>query len=352
MDKVRLGKSGLMVTRVGLGGIALARLSEENAVSVVRKALDLGINFIDTGNDYGDSENKIGKAIHGRRDGLILATKSKALTADEIREHLELSLQRLGVSSIDLYQFHNVRDFESYEKAMGLLSVLEEAKGAGKIKHIGISSHSPDVAKEAARSGRFETLMFHFNFMTREPADQLLPLCRENDIGFIAMKPMAGGMLQNANLAFKYLMQFPDAVPVVGIEKPHEIEEIVRVVNGTWELTEAEKNEMERITKEIGTKFCRRCGYCQPCTQEIPIYVVMIAPFLFRHLPPEEIFSDKVDSELRWIAEGLEKADLCIKCGNCEERCPYKLPIREMMEEHYNLYLEEKKKYQMRASHR
>ena len=345
MEKVRLGKSGLMVTKIAFGGIPIQRLSEEDAIVVVRKCLDHGINFIDTANAYTTSEERIGKAISGRYDNLILATKAGSRQPHLIREHLELSLKRLKVKSIDLYQFHGVNDFKDYEHVLGLINVFDEARSEGKIKHIGITSHQPDVAKEAVKSGKFETLMFQFNFINHEAAEQLLPLCQENDVGFIAMKPFAGGVLENAPLALKYILQFSNAVPVIGIQKPGEIDEIIEVVNGSWELTDADTNEIERLRAELGNRFCRRCDYCQPCSQGIPISTVNIIPVILSNNSPEKIFSGQ-------FTEALEKAALCSKCGECEKRCPYNLPIMDMIEEYSNLYQEEKEKYQMSVAGR
>ena len=342
MHKVRLGRTEMMVSRLGFGGIPIQRVSEDEAVAVVRRCLELGINFIDTANAYTTSEEHIGKAISGRREGLILATKSQSRSRNGVERHLKLSLQNLGVESIDLYQFHGVNDFKDLDRVLdpnGPLVLLEEARSAGQIKHIGITSHQIDVAKEAVKSGRFETIMFPFNFVTCEPAEELLPLAREHDVGFIAMKPMAGGMLDNVTLAFKYLLQFPDVVPVVGIEKIHEIEEIVRVLDGAWPMTEAEQHEIQRLREELGTRFCRRCDYCQPCTEEIPISTVMVSQSFARRMPPERIFTG-------WIAEALEKAASCTECGECEERCPYHLPIREVIADRAQWYHEEKRKYE------
>ena len=342
MHKVRLGRTEMMVSRLGFGGIPIQRVSEDEAVAVVRRCLELGINFIDTANAYTTSEERIGKAISGRREGLILATKSQSRSRNGVERHLKLSLQNLGVESIDLYQFHGINDFKDLDRVLdpnGPLVLLEEAKNAGQIKHIGITSHQIDVAKEAVKSDRFETIMFPFNFVTCEPAEELLPLAREHDVGFIAMKPMAGGMLDNVTLAFKYLLQFPDVVPVVGIEKVREIEEIVRVLDGAWPMTEAEQHEIQMLREELGTRFCRRCDYCQPCTEEIPISTVMVSQSFARRMPPERIFTG-------WIAEALEKAASCTECGECEERCPYHLPIREVIADRAQWYQEEKKKYE------
>ena len=348
MEKIRLGRTNLMVTRLGFGGIPIQRVSEDEAVAVVRRCLDLGINYIDTANAYTTSEGRIGKAISGRKEKPIIATKSTSRSREGVEEHLKQSLKQLGVEYIDIYQFHNVSDFNNLEMVLdpkGPMAVVEEAKKKGVVKHIGITSHQIDVAKEAVKSGRFETIMFPFNFITNEPADELLPLAREHDVGFIAMKPMAGGMLDNATIAFKYLLQFPDVVPIPGIEKIHEIDEIVQILAGSWEMTEAEQQEIQRMRDELGTRFCRRCDYCQPCPEEINISMVLNSQGLAKRLPPERIFGER-------FGEILEKASDCTECGECEEKCPYHLPVREMISEHVKWFQEAKRKYQEQLASR
>jgi hypothetical protein len=342
MEKLRLGRTGMMVTRLGFGGIPIQRVSEDEAVAVVRRCLEMGINFIDTANAYTTSEERIGKAIMGQRDRPIIATKTGHRERQGVEQHLKVSLERLGVDSIDLYQFHGVSDSRSLEMVLapgGPMAAVQEAKKAGKVKHIGITSHSMDIAKEAVKTGQFETIMFPFNFITCEAADELLPLAREHDVGFIAMKPLAGGLLDNVTIAFKYLFQFPDIVPIPGIEKPHEIEEIVRVLAGPREMTKSEQRQMERLRKELGTRFCRRCEYCQPCTEEIRISTVMNIRSFAKRMSPERIFTGR-------FAEMMSGAANCTECGDCEERCPYHLPIREMISEQVRWYREEKAKYE------
>ena len=343
MEKIRLGRTEMMVTQLGFGGIPIQRLSDDEAVAVVRRCLELGITFIDTANSYTNSEERIGKAITGRREGLILATKTAARSRQEAESHLKLSLERLGVEYIDLYQLHNVSDAKAMKAIFapdGPLAVAEEAKRAGVVKHIGVTSHSIDIAKELVKTGRFESVMFPFNFVTSEPAIDLLSSAREQDVGFIAMKPLAGGRLDNAAVACKYLLQFPDVVLIPGIEKVSDIEEIVRVVEGPWQMTAAEQAEMERLRQELGQTFCRRCDYCQPCAEGIPISVVMNYPTFGKRLPAESIFPSG------FIVDALGKAANCTSCGECEERCPYKLPIREMMEEYIDRYMVDKKQYE------
>lgn len=348
MEKIRLGKTDMMVTRIGFGGIPIQRCSEDEAVAVVKKCLDLGINFFDTAHGYTTSEERVGKAVKGQRNDVYIATKSFARTPEEIKEQLDLSLKRLDTDYIDLCQFHGISDRERMGKILdpesGLFQVFEDAKKAGKIRHIGITSHQLDIAKELVQTGRFETMMFPFNFITCEPADELLPLCREHDVGFIDMKPMADGMLENPVVAFKYLFRFPDMVIIPGIEKPHEIEEIAKIFEGSHEMTASEIADMQHLTGELGTRFCRRCDYCQPYQQEIPISMVLSFPSFVKRLPPG------------WYLEGgmipgqMAKAATCVECGECEARCPYHLPIIEMVAANHKLYEEIREKYQNQSS--
>jgi predicted aldo/keto reductase-like oxidoreductase len=336
VEKIRLGKTGMMVTRLGFGGIPIQRLSENDAVAVVRRCLDLGINYIDTANGYSTSEERIGKAVKGRRHDVLIATKTFPGTPDIIEKNLDLSLKRLDTDYIDLYQFHGVNETATLNRIIdpenGLYKVFEKAKKAGKIRHIGITSHQMDAAKAEVKTGKFETIMFPFNFITNEPAKELLPLCREQDMGFIVMKPLAGGMLDNATIAFKYLLQFPDVVAIPGIEKIPEIEEIAALYQGSGKMTAAERKKMHQMIDELGTRFCRRCDYCQPCQQGIPISMIMTFPTFVKRLPPDWYLKSPM------IPGAMEKAATCIECGECEERCPFKLPIREMIKEGYDLY--------------
>jgi len=346
LEKVRLGRTEMMVSRLGFGGIPIQRLSESDAIAVVKRCLDLGINYLDTANAYTTSEERIGKAISERRKELIIATKSQSRNSDELKSHLQQSLKQLGVEYIDLYQFHNVSTFDTLDMVLapnGPMVVIQEAKRAGLVKHIGVTSHQIDVAREAIKTDRFETIMFPFNFITCEPAEELIPLAREHDVGFIAMKPLAGGMLDNATLAFKYILQFPDVVPIPGIQWVHEIEEIVRVVEGPRQLTEAEQEQIQQLRDKLGKSFCRRCDYCQPCTAEIPISLVLDIPSLVEKTQPDKVFEDP-------FASMLLKASDCTECGDCEERCPYHLPIREMVASNFKMYEMARKKYQERVN--
>jgi predicted aldo/keto reductase-like oxidoreductase len=337
MRQIRLGQTGLMVPEVGFGGIPIQRLTHDEAVRVVQHCIDLGATFLDTAHGYSTSEERIGTALQGRRDGLVIATKSPARQAEPFRQQMELSFQRLQVDYIDLFQFHNVSDEASYEQIMapgGPYEIACRARDEGRIGHLGITSHTLDLAIEFARSDRFETIMFPFNYITDEAAHELIPLCRQHDIGFLAMKPMGGGLLSDATLSFKYLQQWPDILMLVGIERCKEIDEIVDVVEGSAALSDAERARIAAIREELGHQFCRRCGYCQPCPQEIDITVVMTLKSWAQRMPTDRLFGE-------WGQALIARAETCIDCGECEERCPYHLPIREIMREMIPWYHEQ-----------
>ncbi len=334
MRTVMLGKTGLEVSRVGMGGIPIQRPLLDEAVRVIRRALDLGVTLIDTSRGYGDSEERIGKAIAGRRDDVVIATKGGWRDAEIVRDCIDESLKRLNIEAIDLWQFHGVNTLEGYDGLFepgGAMEAARKALQAGKIRHIGLSSHNLGVAIQAVKSGLFETIQFPFNYVTREPADELIPLAAERGVGFIGMKPFAGGMLGRADLSIKYVLQYDSVVPDPGIETAEEIEEIVSIVErGDWELSPTELREIDARRDELGTQFCRQCGYCQPCPQEIQISMVMITEGMWK-LWPREIF-------MEWMGGVIETARTCLKCGECESRCPYELPIRDRIDESIAFY--------------
>jgi predicted aldo/keto reductase-like oxidoreductase len=334
MKRVRLGRTDLEVARIAFGGIPIQRLTEAEAIRVVQHCIDVGVSLLDTANGYTNSEERIGKAIAGRRDQVLLATKTGARDTAGAMEHLDLSLTRLGTDRIDLWQLHGVSTFEDLDRVLGpggAMEAAQSAKDSGKVRHIGITSHSLDVALKATASGHFETIQFPFNVITSEPVDELVPLAREHDVGFIAMKPMAGGMLNNAGIAIKYLLQFKDVVPDPGIETPAEIDEIVAIATEPWELTPEERAEMQRMREELGTRFCRRCQYCEPCPEGVPISLMMNLPSFHKRFPADRFFGG-------WIAEAVDQARNCVECGECEAKCPYGLTIPDVVAQHVSLY--------------
>jgi hypothetical protein len=329
MNKVRLGRTGLMVSALGFGGIPIQRLTTAEAVAVVRASLDAGINLLDTAHGYSSSEERIGLAIQGRREGLVIATKAPSTDPQQFREQVELSFRRLQVERIDLLQFHGVSSPEKYAAVLapgGPLAIARALQAAGRIGHIGVTSHNLGVALQMARDNHFETLMFPFNFITREPLDELIPLCRQNDIGFIAMKPVGGGLLWDIEVALKWLRQTPGIVPLVGMQSLEELVQNLAAIQGPAELTADELALIAQRRDELGTRFCRACDYCQPCPQGIAISSVLRIQSFFRRMPADRFYS-------AGTAASIATAETCIECGECESRCPYDLPIREMLKE-------------------
>ena len=326
MKKMRLGKTELEVSRVGIGGIPILRMEENDAVDLVRYALDLGITFIDTANSYTSSkttsEELIGKGVADRREKVVIATKTSVRTMKGAMKHLELSLKRLATDYIDIWQFHGVNNDEAYKRIMakdGAMAAAKEALETGAIRHIGFSSHSIDIALKMVESGDFETVQFPLNFVNNEAVDQLVPLAKKMDVGFIGMKPFAGGNLRHADIAIKYLLQFDNVLPDPGVQRFQELKQLVDIVEGSWELTIYDQKRIQNTRDDMGTGFCRWCEYCMPCPNGVTISWIMNV-----RLVPS--YGDRYYNN---TAAAIETAKNCVQCGECESKCPYELPIME-----------------------
>jgi len=327
VNKLKFGKTGLWVSKVGMGGIPIMRLRKKEAADVVKKVLDMGINFIDTATGYGDSEEKIGEALKGKkRTDVVIASKSPASDKKTFLKHVDLSLKRMGIDYIDIYHLHGVNSEEKIKQVMGpggAYEGLQEAIERGKVGYPAFSSHHMPEAKKLMLTEKFEVVQIPFNFVDTEPEKEIVPLARKMNLGFIAMKPLAGGLLEDANLAFRYLTQFPGIVPDPGIEKIEEMEEIVQIVENARPLSTKEKKQIQKIREELGKEFCHRCDYCQPCPQGIPISTVLIVKSVVKRMP--------LQRAIQWIDPAIEKAKECTECRECIERCPYDLAIPELL---------------------
>jgi predicted aldo/keto reductase-like oxidoreductase len=323
MRQVRFGKTGLMVSEIAFGGIPIQRVSTEEAVSVVRRTIELGVNFLDTANGYSNSEEKIGLAIKDMpRGSLVLATKSTARDKKTFLEHVDLSLKRLGTSYIDIYQLHNVSsdaEFDAVFAEGGAFEGLMEAVSAGKVRFPAFTSHSVAVALKLMRTGKFASVQLPFNFVDDEALAVAIPLAKELDMGFIAMKPFGGGLLDNAGLTLRHLMQFDSIVPDPGIERLSEIEEIVRIVEAREPFSPADAEEIARLRKTFGETWCHRCNYCQPCPQKIDISGALNIGSFIKRIPFHRVFA--------MVNDNMNLAASCTECRACVAKCPYKLDI-------------------------
>lgn len=327
MEYITLGKSGLRISRVGLGGIPIQRTDEDGAKAVMDACEENGINFIDTARGYTVSEQYIGKALEGRRDKFIIATKSMARTYDAMKNDISISLGNLKTDHIDLYQVHNPSSVDEVKKVCqpgGALEALLEAKENGSVHHIGLTCHTTEIFEYALTLDWVETLMFPYNIVESQ-GEQLMQKCAEKNIGFIAMKPLAGGAIEDASLAIRYICANPCvSVVIPGMYSTDEVGQNVAAASDASPLSGDELEKIENIKKELGENFCRRCGYCAPCTVGINIP----ASFLFAG------YLERYGLE-GWARERYAtmsvKAGACIECGVCETRCPYNLPIRQML---------------------
>ena len=321
-----LGKTGLRVSRMGFGGLPIQRADEKACKEILTHLSELGVNYIDTARAYTVSEGYIGKAIAGMRDKFIIATKSMARDKESMARDIDLSLQNLQTDYIDLYQVHNPNPaaFETVIGPGGALEALLEAKKAGKIGHIGFTSHTADMFRRALQEDWVETVMFPYNIVETQ-GEELIKLCREKNIGFLVMKPLAGGAIEDVRLALRYIAQNENVdVVLPGMDSPAQVQENYDAINDPSPLTEKEQAKISLIRKELGTNFCRRCNYCAPCTVGINISQVFLDDsYMTRYGLPDW-------AKAKYAGQAKHASD-CIDCGACESRCPYELPIRKML---------------------
>ena len=323
-----LGKTGLKISRMGFGGIPIQRIDAEGTKTLIHELKDAGVNFIDTARGYTVSEEYLGYALEGIREDFVVATKSMSRTKEAMAADIDISLKNLRTDYIDLYQLHNLppEQLAVVTAPGGALEALLEAKAAGKIRHIGVTSHSLDTFRMALELPWVETFMFPYNIVETQ-AEDLIAKAAETNIGFICMKPLAGGAIEEATLALRYVCANPDVtVTIPGMADPTELEQNLAAVNDVSPLTQEEIAGFAAVRSALGTQFCRRCNYCQPCSAGINISGV----FLFEGYLSRYGLAD-------WAKERYasldKKASDCIGCGACESRCPYGLPIRKMLKQ-------------------
>ena len=321
-----LGKAGLRVSRVGLGGIPIQRIDALGTRELLRVMMAEGMNYIDTARGYTVSEEYLGFALEGVRDRFVLATKSRAETKEQMETDLDRSMHSLRTDYIDLYQFHNPSGaaLDRIIAPGGALEALQEAKKAGKIGHIGATAHSVEIFARLLEMDWVETIMFPYNIVENQ-AEDLIARCSEKNIGFICMKPLAGGAIEDGRLALRYIASNPNVTLVIpGMAEPKEVEENTAAVADTAPLTQQEREQVQQVKDSLGTQFCRRCNYCAPCTAGISIPTAFLTEGYLSRYGLADWARERYNTMAHTASE-------CVQCGLCEERCPYHLPIREMM---------------------
>ena len=333
MQHFILGRTGLEISRTGFGALPIQRVSFDEASALLNRALDGGITYIDTARVYTDSEAKIGRAIGHRRSEYTIATKSMSKTAEGFNRDLEESLRLLKTDVIDVYQFHNPNFVPVPGGEDGLYEAALKARKAGKIRFIGITNHSVERAFQAVETGLFDTIQYPFNHLATDREIELVNRCKEKNVGFVCMKALSGGLVTNAKLPFAWLSQFENAVPIWGIQRMGELEEILAYSEHPPVMDEELRLGIEKDRRELAGAFCRGCGYCLPCPSGIPINNANRMTQLLTRSP----WRDNVTPEMRAQMERIEN---CTHCGACAKRCPYGLKPYETLPEHLRFYRE------------
>ena len=335
---VTLGSTGITVPKNGFGALPIQRISNADAVHLLHKAYDAGFRFFDTARFYTDSEIKIGEAFGSfsveaeyDRSEIYIATKTAATTPEGFWADLRESLANIQSSYIDLYQFHNPSFCPLPGDGTGLYEAMLEAKKAGMIRHIGITNHRLSVAEQAIESGLYETLQFPFSYLSGEKEIALVERCKEHNMGFIAMKSLAGGLITNAAAAYAYSLKYSNVLPIWGIQRESELDQFIAFFSQEPELTPELQQVIEKDRAELAGEFCRGCGYCMPCPAGIKINDCARMSLMIRRAPSNLQLTEEMQAEMR-------KIEKCLHCGRCSSRCPYGLDTPALLQRNWEDY--------------
>lgn len=331
MIKITLGKTGIKVNKNGFGALPIQRISLDEARLLLRKAYNNGINFFDTARFYTDSEEKIAYALGDVRENIYIASKTMSTTTDAFWEQLNTSLRILKTDYLDIYQFHNPNFCPKPGDGTGLYEAMLEAKEKGMIRHIGITNHRIKIAMEAVESGLYETVQFPFSYLAIEEEIELVRKCKELNVGFIAMKALSGGLISNSAAAYAYLAQFDNVLPIWGVQRETELDEFLEYIKNPPALTEQLLAIIERDKIELGSDFCRGCGYCMPCPAGIEISTAARMSLMIRRAPISIYLNEQ------W-QENMKRIEECIHCDSCKNRCPYGLDTPALLERNWVAY--------------
>jgi len=332
MRTITLGMTGITVPQNAFGALPVQRVDMETAVSILRRAYEGGMRFFDTARAYSDSEEKVGNAFCDiPREKIIIATKTAAKTPEAFWADLETSLRLLQTEYIDLYQFHCVNQCYKPGDGTGMYECMLEAKAQGKIKHIGVTAHKIEVAMECVASGLYETMQFPFSYLSSEKELELVAACKKANVGFIAMKGLAGGLIHRSEATMAYMLQFDNVLPIWGVQKMTELEEWLSFMDKEPEMTEEIRAYIEKEKKELAGEFCRGCGYCMPCPAGIMINQCARMSLMLRRAPSRAWLTENMQAEMKKIED-------CQHCGKCKTKCPYELDTPTLLEKNYEDY--------------
>ena len=331
--QVTLGKTGITVEKNGFGALPIQRISKDVAIRLVRKAYQGGMQFFDTARVYSDSEEKLGEALKGIRENVIVATKTAAQDADGFWKDLHTSLELLQTEYIDLYQFHNPSFCPKPGDGTGLYEAMLEAKKQGLIRHIGITNHRLQVAEEIIESGLYETLQFPFCYLATKKDIRIVEACKEAGMGFIAMKALSGGLITNSRAAYAFLAGYDHVLPIWGVQREYELDEFLSYVENPPQMEETLQAVIAHDREELLGDFCRGCGYCMPCPVVIEIHTCSRMSLLIRRAPSEQQLTTQMQ-------EQMQKIKNCLHCGQCKSKCPYGLDTPTLLEKNLRDYEE------------
>lgn len=332
MNYITLGSTGITVPQNAFGALPIQRISHEAAARLLQQAHEGGMTFFDTARGYSDSEEKLGLAFGGRWDGIYLATKSVSRSPEAVLADLETSLRLLKRDYIDIYQFHNIDRCYRPGDGTGMYECLLEAKKQGKIRHIGATTHKIGIAEEIIASGLYETLQFPFSYLSSARELALAEKCKQANMGLIAMKALAGGLINRAEAAFAFISQYDNVLPIWGIQRPEELQQWLAFFHAPATMNQALEDFIAEERKSILGDFCRGCGYCMPCPVGIQINQCARMSLMLRRAPSADWLTEYWQGEMKKIED-------CRSCGQCHSRCPYELDIPTLLKKNYEDYL-------------
>ena len=333
MKELVLGSTGIRTPKNAFGALPVQRVGMDEAVKILRKAYDGGMTYFDTARAYSDSEEKLGNAFKGMRDRIYIATKTAGKTGDDVRRDLETSLRMLQTDYIDVYQLHQVGQCYAPGDGTGVYEALEEAKKEGKIRHFGVTAHLLHVAFECVASGLYETMQYPFSYLSLDKEFELVRLCAEKNMGYIAMKSLAGGLITDSRAAMAFMNEQDNVLPIWGIQKESELDEWLSYMHNDPVMDDAARETIEKDRKELTGAFCRGCGYCMPCTVDIQINDCNRMSLFLRRAPLSVYLTEE------W-AEKMKVIEQCVDCGVCKQRCPYGLDIPNLLKRNYEDFQE------------